>query len=197
MNERRNDRAWTSNEQVSKRTVCAWACFFGEAHWCMAVFDEADDKHVIVLVEWLGWGVGHALLPLFVTHADDEERSSLCPRGFRLTARAPSHRHGQVCTRTHDYPPTSTYAFIHSVATPRLPRPFVPLPLRHETINPLSSPTPHPPALLPFKYFTGRHRGPKAHDASATTRGMVRFVERGVGCCGLLSGGVVVVGAGG
>ena len=41
----------------------------------MAEFYEDDEKHVLVLLTWLGWGVGHALLPL-LSHADDDEQRS-------------------------------------------------------------------------------------------------------------------------
>jgi hypothetical protein len=146
-------------------------------------------------------GGGACLLPLLrampTTTSRGAEEQFLCPRGFPLTARAPFHRHGQVCTRTHDHPPTSTYALTHFLAIGRLPRPFVPsLPPRNDQ-PPLK---PHPPSSLPppFTYSVGWYRRPVAQDSNATTRSMVKGTSRcgwrAADCCVVV---VVRVGTGG
>jgi len=59
---RRNARAWTSKQQVDG--LCVDLFLYVCTQWRMAGFYVDDDKHVIGLLQWLGWGVGHALLPL-------------------------------------------------------------------------------------------------------------------------------------
>ena len=148
---------------------------------------------MLVLLTWLGWGMGHALLPLLrampTTTSRGAEEQFLCPRGFPLTARAPFHRHGQVCTRTHDHPPTGTYALTHFLAIGRLPRPFVPsLPPRNDQ-PPLK---PHPPSSLPPSLYVLCRLVPTPRSSRLQRddeKHGKRYVEMWVACCGLLCSG--------
>lgn len=138
----------------------------------MAVFYEDNDKHMIVLLKRVGWRSG-VLYTLFGHPEEDKKRSKqFMPEVFRLMERVPSHRHGQVRTRTQNRPPKSTYTSTYSGATRILPRPSLPPPPCHQTTP---SVKPYPPSsLLPFTYSIGWHRCPTALGSDGTARSKIK-----------------------
>ena len=149
--------------------LCVGVFLYVCRHWRMAEFYKDDDKHVIGLLHWLGWGEGHALLPLLPPRGGTSTRA-VHARGFPLDGTCPFTQ-TQSGMYTHPQPPTHKHLRINSLLShTQAAQTLCAYPSRHQTINPLSSPTPDPPSLPPFTYSTGWHQRILVHRATATTR---------------------------